>query len=175
MIKSDARRLYHAGPYPLGATYVADVPIGMTLKQIGAELLSHGHWVVGGFWEGQDAEEIRRITAEYDDSTFLDFQLFALSPNDEPDFALAVERTTAVRNYGVPYLVLTLYLIRDALHRRTRRGKNVNRLGVLYSQAVKAMRAKACRDDRYPHGAEWDRDTGRAPRLADCSCSGPVS
>lgn len=157
----DKRRLYHAGPYPLGATYAADIPLGMTLPQIGTELLAHGYWVLGGLWNGPGAEDVRKATEEYEDAEFLDFQVFALAPSGDPAlFALAIESTTAVRNHGDPYLVMTLYLAGEALRGEGKKGGNLQKLGGVYTEAVKAMRSRAEKGESYPYGVVWDPRSG---------------
>jgi len=154
--KMGTASLWHAGPYPMGATYLADIPRGMNLKQFGAEMLNHGRWVLGGTYHDED-DAIRKATEEAEgDGRFIDFELFTLAPSVSPLlFALAVEETTAVRGHGDPYLVLTLYLTPEEGNR------NLRKLNDVYVEAVKGLRHKADKTGDYPHGVVWRRITGR--------------
>lgn len=149
--------LQHAGPFPVGSTWVADIPKWLTLAQLGDEMLTtYGKWIFGGRWRGDGWEEYATATAESEGVEFQDFEVFTLGPGKEPIvFALAIEFNSDAQ------LVLNLYMDHRVFTGTLGKpGENLLKFQKVFATACKTMRSKADMSGEYPGGVTWDSKTG---------------
>ena len=147
--------LRHAGPYPLGATYLEDFPAGSTLTSVGEELIKC--WNQGRKEPGESSAVLAALCAsgEVDESRVEALEVFSFSPSG-PRFALAVENVAVIRDAPPTHRVVTLYVGRELHSGEDADAEARAEYGALvdvFSQMVKKLRKDVDPEPGYPNNA----------------------